>query len=495
MNTPLRRILQFVKISKDVYLVKRIYILQSAFTLYQILKTLCSVKLCSTKLYGLILCLCVSFSASANPSYNAFKVKVLMDSIIEHEYEEFLVEYAKRNQFQSVTDILRLSDLTSEAQKLLFFLYLNENYKTSISLVNVNNEPLSLNPVEREMIEQLIKKTNTPEALFIRGFYSINYVDHKAGLDYLQQAKDGGHPLAYIVLAYYAMFRTEQLLEYAENKKELWNEGVRGAYKLLVDMEQRNVRLWGFDMLMGLVLYELEQYQQATERFKLAIHKEQFKGNAYANIGIIHEDVGREEHLAKERYTQAVKEGVSFIKPRLARLYLIRREYKPALELLEEMANHWGKYSDGTSIKSTFWLSYIFGGNTLRTYQDLQQAYVWARIGVKMYVLRDISSEAEWNKQTEAYILPYTQAKKQELRIIKPQELVDVSFWPEEVMNLKIPEEVKPEHIHVIANTMRTLEKRMPSSDIEKAEARAEQIFDFLYGPGNKQSCQGKFTH
>lgn len=318
-----------------------------------------------------------------------FAMSITLYEILEKEYisenKKNLNKYLSENSLESL--ITSAEKLDRKSQELLFFLYCY-HIITENRTVWTDNKFIIVNDDSLLRIENLIKNTSSTEAWFALGFYQLQIRNYEKAISYLNKAKEAGHALAYLLPLMFTM--VEQLKLPMSKIKENPEINVESVHQVLKEMKDRNITIFGFNILMGMVLFMKNEDTKAIVHFKNAIKNQEsreFSTASMAYIGLIHDRNNRNQ-LAKKHFAKAIERGNDVVKARLLDIYLTEGDYMSSRDLLQEIATQWGKYNDTPSIKASFLISYMLAQGLGRT-KDPIQSYVWATRAKTIY---DISN-------------------------------------------------------------------------------------------------------
>ena len=340
--------------------------------------------------------LLASFSVKANNLSNSFSISIT--EIIKREYKT--KTYREFNEFMeehSLEDLMVPANRGNlRAQRMAFFLYYLVETESTFLIPLRNNKFILVSSDILSQIEILLQKTRTPEAWFVKGLLHSREGNYQEGFANFNEAKKAGHALSYLAYLKFSIIHPGATDSTAN--KEL-------IYRTLRKMEQKNIKVPGFNFLMGSILFARGEISEAKEWFTKALNDPIFPNATKAYMGLIHKK-NRHYSLAKQYMAEASIAGVDVVKPRLLEIHLQEGDYKAASELLQDIALRWGKYTDSASIKASFLLSYITGRG-LGSAADPIQSYIWADRADKIYHLsRDANTPRAVNPQTERYMLP-----------------------------------------------------------------------------------------
>ena len=311
-------------------------------------------------------------------------IAIALHKIINHEYilknQQALNKYLNENSLEDL--ITSAEESNRQSQELLFFLYQIIENK---AFLTDKNKLVIISDDQLLIIENLMKNTSTPEALFAKGFHQVVLGNYEEGITYLNKAKEAGYALAYIVPL--ALIMTEQAHSSTNKTKKEFTANIENTYQVLKEMKDRNITVFGFNMLMGIILFMKNEDSKAIDYFTKATNNQEFFKAAAAYIGLIY-DRNNKKKLAKQYFITAIKGGNDTVKSRLLDIYLTEGNYVSAFDLLQEIATQWGKYSDTPAIKASFLLSYLLRQG-LGTKKDPIQSYIWATRAKTIY---DISN-------------------------------------------------------------------------------------------------------
>ena len=336
------------------------------------------------KLY-LIICL-IFFNIICSAHTFEIVMSVSLHKVLEKEYlfenKKKLNKYLSENSLESL--ITSAEKSYRQSQELLFFLYCYHIITDSRVFAIDNNNLITLSDDNLLRIKNLIKKASSTESWLALSFYQLEKNNYEKAMSYLNKAKEKGNALAYL---FSLILTTVNHQNFQANKiTGSPTTNIESIYQILKEMKDRNITIFGFNMLMGVVLFVKNKNSEALEYFRKEIKEkrsQKFLTASIAYVGLIH-DRNNQRKLAKKNFIKAVERGNDMVKSRLLDIYLKEGNYTSSWNLLQEIATQWGKYNDTPSIKTSFLISYMLSQGLGRK-KDIIQSYVWATRAKAIY--------------------------------------------------------------------------------------------------------------